>query len=115
MGQQSKNLLSSWDHRHVPPHSAYLLSCGLTKFLPGLTKNHNPLNFRLQSRVYILKQKPYWEWLQTPIIPALWRLGQENHEFETNLSYIVRCCLKIQKQETKQTKKPSEAFNSRRI
>lgn len=29
------------------------------------------------------------KWLCTPIIPALWKLKQENCDFETNLSYII--------------------------
>jgi hypothetical protein len=32
-----------------------------------------------------------------PIIPALWRLRQENHEFKVSLSYIVRPYLKKRK------------------
>jgi hypothetical protein len=29
-----------------------------------------------------------------PIIPVLWRLRQEGHELEANLSYVGRTCLK---------------------
>jgi hypothetical protein len=32
-----------------------------------------------------------------PIIPALRRLRQENTDFGTSLSYVVRSCLKINK------------------
>jgi hypothetical protein len=38
----------------------------------------------------------------TPVIPALWSLGQEDHEFEANLGYTVRSCLKASKQSNKQ-------------
>jgi hypothetical protein len=33
-------------------------------------------------------------WRCTAIIPALTRLRQEDYKFKTNLSYIVRPCLK---------------------
>jgi hypothetical protein len=32
-----------------------------------------------------------------PVIPALQRLRQEDHEFEVSLSYIERLCLKKKK------------------
>jgi hypothetical protein len=35
---------SSWDDRHIPPYSTYLLRWGLTDFLPGLASNLNPPN-----------------------------------------------------------------------
>jgi hypothetical protein len=34
-----------------------------------------------------------WAWWLISVIPALWRCGQEDHEFEANLGYIVRLCL----------------------
>jgi hypothetical protein len=39
-----------------------------------------------------------------PVIPALGRLKQENHEFEATLGYIVRSCFKKTNQTNKQTK-----------
>jgi hypothetical protein len=33
-------------------------------------------------------------WRYTPVIPALGKLRQEDLEFETSLSYMVRPCLK---------------------
>jgi hypothetical protein len=46
----------------------------------------------------------------TPIIPALKRLKQENHEFKDNIGYIVRHCLK--KKKGKKEKK-KEKFTSK--
>jgi hypothetical protein len=34
----------------------------------------------------------------TPVIPAVWRKIQEDHEFEASLGYIVRPYLKQQQQ-----------------
>jgi hypothetical protein len=36
-------------------------------------------------------------WWYIPVIPALGRLRQEYHEFETSLGYRVRSCLKKRK------------------
>jgi hypothetical protein len=33
-------------------------------------------------------------WYCVPVIPALGRLKQKNHEFETSLGYIASYCLK---------------------
>jgi hypothetical protein len=33
-------------------------------------------------------------WCYTPVIPALRRLRQEDHEFQTTLGYIARPCLR---------------------
>lgn len=45
----------------------------------------------------------------TPMNPALWKLGEENHKFQTSLIYIVRQSLyksiKINKEEIKGGKK----------
>jgi hypothetical protein len=38
-------------------------------------------------------------WWYMPIISALWRLKQENHEFKASLGYIARPCLKIKQQQ----------------
>jgi hypothetical protein len=35
-----------------------------------------------------------WAWWCTPVIPALRRLRQEDHEFEASLDYTVRPHLK---------------------
>jgi hypothetical protein len=35
-----------------------------------------------------------------PVIPALGRLKQEDHEFKANLVYIARPCLKRTRKET---------------
>jgi hypothetical protein len=35
-----------------------------------------------------------WVGWCTPVVPALGRLKQENHEFLTSLGYIGRSCLK---------------------
>jgi hypothetical protein len=32
-------------------------------------------------------------WWDTPVIPALRRLRQEDHKFEVNLDYIARPCV----------------------
>jgi hypothetical protein len=45
-------------------------------------------------------------WLHKPIIPALRRLRQENHEFKFSLGYKARPCLK---QNKNQRKKKSRA------
>jgi predicted glycosyl hydrolase (DUF1957 family) len=42
-----------------------------------------------------------WAWWYIPVIPALGRLRQEDHQFEVNLGFTVRPCLK-----NKQTNKP---------
>jgi hypothetical protein len=42
------------------------------------------------------KQAQYGGWWFMPIIPALRRLRQKNLEFEANVSYTSRSCLKKQ-------------------
>jgi hypothetical protein len=44
-------------------------------------------------------------WWCTPVIPALRRLRQEDHEFEVDLSIIVRPCLKKKTKKKKNRKK----------
>jgi hypothetical protein len=39
-----------------------------------------------------------------PVIPALGRLNEEDHELETSLGYIARPCLKKQKKYIKERK-----------
>jgi hypothetical protein len=43
-------------------------------------------------------------WWYTPVIPELWRLRLEDHEFETNVGYIVRFCLKKKKKKEEELK-----------
>jgi hypothetical protein len=38
--------------------------------------------------------KYLWQLSMVPVILALWRLRQEDHEFKANLDYIARPCLK---------------------
>lgn len=35
-----------------------------------------------------------WVWLYMPIIPALWKLRQEDFKFKANLDYIAKAYLK---------------------
>jgi hypothetical protein len=36
-------------------------------------------------------------WWHTPVITALRRLRQEDHEFEVSLGYVVKCCVNKKK------------------
>jgi hypothetical protein len=40
-------------------------------------------------------------WWCTPVFPALGRLRQDDHEFETTLDYVARPCLKKKKKKMK--------------
>jgi hypothetical protein len=42
-----------------------------------------------------------WVWWFTPVIPALRRLRQDNHEFKVILGYVTRSCLKKEEEEEK--------------
>jgi hypothetical protein len=54
---------------------------------------------------FILKnQDKTHAWWFTPIIPALRRLRQEDHEFKASLGYIARPCLKNKPKEPKPKK-----------
>jgi hypothetical protein len=69
-----------------------------------ITLKHIIEDLRLswQREFYKTLRKNRWEsdlsqrWWHMPIIIALRRLMQENHEFETSLGYVVRPCLNKQ-------------------
>jgi hypothetical protein len=50
------------------------------------------INFKLTQPIKY--KNSCWVWWYTPVIPALGRIRQENHEFEGSLVYTVRPCLK---------------------
>jgi hypothetical protein len=45
-----------------------------------------------------MKNKARYNNACMPVIPALRRLRQEDHEFKTSLGYIARPCLKIKEE-----------------
>jgi hypothetical protein len=45
---------------------------------------------KLFFKMFLMSQA----WWHIPVIPVLKRLRQEDHEFETSLSYTDRLCLK---------------------
>jgi hypothetical protein len=48
---------------------------------------------------WFLKKLESQAWWHTPVIPALRRLREEEHEFEVRLGYIIRPNLKKKKKE----------------
>jgi hypothetical protein len=49
-----------------------------------------------------------------PVTLELRRLRQEDHDFETNLSYIARPCLKQQSQKVKGWRKIHDAYTNQK-
>jgi hypothetical protein len=49
---------------------------------------------------YVQNKKNSWARWCTPIIPALGRLRQEDHEFKASLGYTQKPCLKKRKKPT---------------
>jgi hypothetical protein len=63
----------------------------------------NPKDYQKYPHIYINKVAGYtvykntWRnqvWWCTPVIPALRRLRQEDHELKASLNYIMSFCLK---------------------
>jgi hypothetical protein len=68
---------------------AGFLSMGMTKSLTGQSTSGIWFRYLKSARVQV--------WWCTPVISALGRLKQEDLEFEANLDYRVRPCLKKKK------------------
>lgn len=68
----------------------FLLKLHIDTHLSIISGGHGPLNVQeCQVGTHVLPT----QWSR-PIIPALGRLKQEDWEFEANLDYTVRACLK---------------------
>lgn len=54
-------------------------------------------NNKRRDQINQIKNKPgYRAWWHTPIIPELWKLRQEDCEFEASLDYIAESCINKQ-------------------